>query len=291
MKKTAITALFFCLCLKPALAQQQKDIKKLTDSVETEGKALYLSEIASWYGTDIFLEQCKNKKGRIGGYLSYDTGKGVNNIFFSKDAEPVVLATMSFPYEVKPPNCKLDTAERKLSPTENQLYRIRKSAMLAINSNKDSIFRFYKNTGTNPVPIVINGQKRVYFLTSPHANGVVIFGNDYLLTFDKNDQVATTKRLHKNIISIPIGRNPADTSKSETVAGMHTHVAETGEFITATDICTLMLYEKFSSWKQYYVISPTYVSIWDCAKNSLVALTREAWDKINADQKARHPSN
>jgi len=288
MTKTLIIALTLSLSFCAVYAQS--DRSKTTDSIEVEGKMLYQSEAASWYGTDIFLEKCKSKSSRSGGYLSYDTGTGMNNIFFSKDAEPVVLATMSFPYNPRADNCKLDSTERKFSAAEAQLYRIRTVALDAMKANKDSIFRFYKNTGTNPVPMIINGQKRVYFLTSPHANGLILFGNDYLTILDKNDRITSTKKLHKNLISIPF-KSRQDTSSNKDVAGMHTHLAETGDFMTATDICTLMLYEKFTTWKQYYVISPTYVSIWDCAKDSLFALTKEAWDKIAADQKTRHPTN
>jgi len=64
---------------------------------------------------------------------------------------------------------------------------------------------------------------------------------------------------------------------------MHSHLPETGEFITATDVCTLMLYSQYTHWSQHYVLSKKYVSIWDCDKESLVVLTTEAWEKI-ADQ-------
>ena len=48
-----------------------------------EGKLLYKSEMASWYGTDLFLENYKEREN-IGGYFSY-TEKGLAKcIFFSK---------------------------------------------------------------------------------------------------------------------------------------------------------------------------------------------------------------
>jgi len=47
--------------------------------------------------------------------------------------------------------------------------------------------------------------KKVYVLTGPQQNGVVIFGNDYLLTFDKNNKLTLKKQLHRNIISIKFG--------------------------------------------------------------------------------------
>lgn len=69
------------------------------------------------------------------------------------------------------------------------------------------------------------------------------------------------------------------------VGGAHTHLPETGEFMTATDICTLMLYAKFAGWEQHFVVSAHYMNIWDCKNNRLVAITKEAMDKINAHQK------
>jgi len=72
---------------------------------------------------------------------------------------------------------------------------------------------------------------------------------------------------------------------------MHSHLPETGDFITATDICTLMLYEKFTTWKTHYVISKNYVSIWDCKKDDLVILTMQAWKRIIDDQKQRNAAD
>ena len=289
MKQIVLSLAIFCACLEIASAQTG-DVSRITDSIETEGKTLYKSETASWYGTDIFLARFKNKQSRRGGYISYDTGKGMNNIFFSNDPEPVVLATMSFPYNVKPENCKIDSTERKFSDMESQLYRIRKIALTSLLANKDSIFRFYRNTGINPIPIIINGQNRVYILTSPHENGQVLFGNDYLLTFDKNDQITATKRFHKSLITISYRKSPSDTSHSAQVAAVHNHLKDGDQFITATDICTLMLYEKFTTWQEYIVITPTYASIWDCKTNHLSAINMEAWNKLPDKDKLNYRS-
>jgi hypothetical protein len=288
MKKTLLTTLIICGCLKTVSAQitaaQVMDaahVALLADSISTEGKTMAMSEMASWYGTDVFLEKCKSRVPRIGGYLSYKTVTGMNNIFFSKDEKPVILATMSFIFpDISAKGCKVDSNERKLTATEAELYAMRKVAMASLMANKDSIFRFYKNTGTNPVPIIIKGEKRVYFLTSPKSNGQVIFGNDYLLTLDKDNHITSTKKLHNNIITINTKPAPGDTSHAVQVAGVHNHLGNTSPFITATDICTAILYHNATTWKQYYVLSPAYVSIWDYQKASLTIITKEAWDKI-----------
>jgi hypothetical protein len=124
----------------------------------------------------------------------------------------------------------------------------------------------------------------VYVLTGAEQNGVVIFGNDYLLTYNNNNLLISKRQLHKNIISMSYG----NTSDTTVVGTMHTHLPETGDFITATDICTLMLYEKVAKWQQHLVISRNYVSIWDCNKNNLAILTKQAWDNINNEQRKKN---
>lgn len=268
---------------------QERKLDAIADSITREGTRLYQLESASWYGTDVFEAKCKSKMPRVGGYLSYNSGYDLKNIFFSKDVEPVVLGTMSFPYEnVSAASCKIDTTERKLNATELDLYQMRKAAMSMIIANKDTLFRFYKNMGTNPVPLITNGQRKVYVLTGPQESGLMVFGNDYLINFDDHNQISKARALHKNLIPIRFGK--PDSTGVKDVAGVHTHLPTSGDYITATDICTLMLYEKFTTWKSYYVISDNNVSIWDCKTDHLTIITREAWDKIRKDQQERHPA-
>jgi hypothetical protein len=48
---------------------------------------------------------------------------------------------------------------------------------------------------------------------------------------------------------------------------MHSHLPETGDFITPTDICTLMPYEKFANWKTHNVVSKN-TSVYGIAKQT-----------------------
>lgn len=263
----------------------QEDLGKISDSLVAEGLKLYKSEMASWYGTDIFLEKYKNREN-VGGYFSYSDNNIAKCIFFSKGDTSKVIGTISFDTSYNVSNAQVDLNERDFTSYENELHQIRTTALKTINS-EDTLFKFYKNTNLNLIPLISNGQKKVYVLTGPQQDGVVIFGNDYLLIFNDNDELISKKQLHKNIITINYG-NTGDTT---IIGTMHTHLPETGDFITATDICTLMLYEKFAKWQQHYVMSKGYVSIWDCNKNILAILTRKAWDNIYGDQKKRHKNN
>jgi hypothetical protein len=250
----------------------QSKTDKITSKIIEEGKMLYKSEMASWYGTDIFIEKYKEKE-KIGGYLSYSENEISRCVFYSKDENPKVIGTMDFDLTFKVDNAKTDLNEREFTRTEFDLYKIKNTALKIINS--DTIFKRYNNTDLNLIPIINGNEKKVYVLTGPKNAGVIIFGNDYLLNFDKNNKLLNRKQLHRNIIQIEYG------GKDEIESSIHSHTEETGDFITSTDICTLMLYAKFSKMKQHYVISKNYVSIWDCQKEILAVITRKAWEKIN----------
>ena len=266
--------LIFILLFSVNLFAQKNFDKKIKPIVE-EGKMLYKSEMASWYGTDLFLENFKERE-KIGGYFSYVEKDKANCIFFSKSENPKVIGTISFDstYNVKTAILSLD--ERNFSKSENDLYQIRKIALNELQT--DTLFKFYQNTNPNLIPIIRGKEKKVYILTGSKESGVVIFGNDYLITFDKKNKITSKKQLHKNIIPIYYGEDESIES------AMHNHLPETGDFMTATDICTIMLYEKFAKWKTYQVFSKKYLNIWSCDKDELFIMTMDAVKKINEDQ-------
>jgi hypothetical protein len=261
----------------------QHKIEELTKPIVDEGKQLYKSEMASWYGTDIFLEKFKERE-KIGGYLSYTDKDSAKYIFFSKGDMPKVIGTMSFDDTYNIESAKTDLTEREFTKTEFDFFTIRSKALKAISS--DTFFKSYKNTNFNLVPLITNGEKKVYVLTGTGQTGVVIFGNDYLLTFDSDNNLTGRKQLHRNMIVVKYGEKKEDGN--EIVGAIHTHLPETGDFMTATDICTLMLYEKFAKWKQHTVVSANYISIWNCETDVLIAITKDAMNKIEKDQKKRH---
>jgi len=251
--------------------------------IVAEGKLLYKSEISSWYGTDLFLENYKLREN-IGGYFSY-TGDDISKcIFFSKSDNPKVIGTILFDSTYNVKTAKAELTEREFTTYENDLYSIREIALSQVNS--DTLFKTYKNTNLNFIPLINGNEKKVYILTGPQQNGVVIFGNDYLLTFDKNNKPLLKKQLHKNIIPIYYGGKEEEGKQIE--GAMHSHLPETGEFITATDICTLMLYEKFAKWKTHNVVSKKYLNIWNCETDRLTVITMDTVKKINKDQEKRH---
>lgn len=275
--------LTFILILFTVTAFGQKKLPKESQEIVAEGKLLYKSEMASWYGTDLFLENY-SQTDNIGGYFSYTEDDTSKCIFFSKSALPKVIGTISFDSTYNLSTAITDTALRDFTEMENDLYNIRENAMDQLRFDTTGFFKFYQNTNPNLIPVISNKEKKVYVLTGPQQSGVVIFGNDYLLTFDEDYKLKSKTRLHNNIIPTEYGK-PEDGT--DIVGAMHSHLPETGDFITATDICTLMLYGKYAKWETYNVVSEKYLNIWNCETNQLTVIPMSTVNKIEEDQKKR----
>ena len=75
-------ALTLLLAIVSTVVFAQEKLDKKTKPIVAEGKLLYRSEMASWYGTDLFLEKYKSREN-IGGYFSYLANDVPTCIFFS----------------------------------------------------------------------------------------------------------------------------------------------------------------------------------------------------------------
>jgi hypothetical protein len=267
-------------------AFSQDNPTTLAKPIVDEGIRLYKSEMASWYGTDLFIEVHKDVSD-VGGYFSYIDNNIAKCIFFSKADNPKVIGTISFDSTYNTATANKDTVVRDFTVLEKDLYLMRKVAYNAIQS--DTMFKSYQNTNFNIIPLIGNNEKKVYVLTGTSQQGVVMFGNDYLLTFDNSNNLIKKKRLHVSLIPIKYGDREEDGKQIE--GTMHTHLPETGEYITATDICTLMLYEKFTKWKQHNVVSKNYLNLWNCQTHQLTVLPMSVVDKINKDQEKKNKKN
>lgn len=274
--RTVLLSFFVLLCfglsIERLFAQNALNLNEISVTLEKEGRELFLLEKTAWMGSDILHEVHKNPE-KVGGYFSYRDGEGSKCVFFSKEKNPNVIASVSFDADFTETKTIVNLTERSFFSQEKILYEIRKKALSEFNT--DSLFKTYSNSSINIMPMIYNGQRKVYILTSPLEEGVLLFGNDYEIRFDKDNNIVSKEALHKGLIPISYeGR--AGLAK----ASVHSHVEGKSEFITVTDICTLMLYQDFIPWHRHYVLSSRYVSVWNCKSNSLTIITREEFDKL-----------
>ena len=253
-----------------------------TDEIMAEARLLYNSEKASWNGTDILLEHYPDRMERTGGYFSYTSDEGRHVcVFYDRQEEPKIHTSFSFDDTFLPETVKVDTLTRAMSPLEKDLYEIRVGA-IKVAYSVDPMFKHYEDMNYNYIPLIDGNDKKVYILTGPTKPGVIVFGNDYLITFNKKNRVKKKKSLHNNIIVMDYGNR-----EEQIITGIHSHLKSTGELITVTDVCTLMLYCPYTGWESYYVMSEKYVSIWQCETSELLVMERKAWDKILEHQEKK----
>lgn len=249
-----------------------QDLKVRAKEIQEEGIELYRSEMASWYGTDV-LKANYDKMENVVGYFSYIDGGVPKCIFFSKNNK--VLATVAFPANYNPRDAKLDLIERDFTTRELDYFTIRQNANEQVKT--DTIFKHYNNTSMNLIPIITKDNvKRVYAVTGPSVDNIVVFGNDYLISFNDKNEVKNVEKLHKGIII----QSMKDEKVENTISGLHSHVLENWQTITPTDICTLMLYYKFTNWEEYFIVSKDFVSMWRNKTNNLVIMNEKDFKKL-----------
>lgn len=273
--------LVLLICCLPFFAGAQ-NLEEKAKEIWTEGKLLYQTEMASWYGTDMFLMQYGERE-KIAGYFSYLDNNVPTCIFFSHGEIPDVIGTITFDSTYLIEKANADLTVRNFTPLENELYQLREAALEQVVN--DTFFKNYRNANLNLIPLISEKEKKVYILTGPTQSGVVLLGNDYLLNFSNDFELIRKKELHRNLI--PIEYRSADDKSENAGITMHNHSPETGDFITPTDVCTLMLYGKFTGWELHYTVSKNYLSTFNCKTSELHIITMEALEKIDKDQKKR----
>jgi len=250
--------------------------RRAADRILQEGILLYRLEKAAWYGTRFFLENLSHKKDFVGGFVSYvNDNDRVVNVFFERDNPSRIVVRFEFDKFPQRNPIRVDTLNQIATSQETNLIAMRQDAVQRVSENENGFFVFYENTSFNFIPLIQGRQRRVFILTAPTVSGVVLLGNDYLLTYNSRNRFRRKERLHNSLIQFP----------TEGTATFHSHVLS--DLITSTDIGTLLLYRDFVEWRRHYVFSRRYVSIFELDTKGLTVITRRTWDIVNESQRDR----
>ena len=195
-----------------------------------------------------------------------------------KDTENTEKPTDAVIPKTKP--IKIDSTNNKASDIEKSLIKIRQDAKERVYSNEDKFFSFYENTALNFIPVINENGRNVFVLTGPQVSGIVLIGNDYKLDYNKRDEFVKKMKIHNSILQFPY---TSENKENPTVSTYHSHVVT--EYISSTDICTLLLYKDYVEWNQHIVMNKKEVSIFDFEKGSLFTVKRKTWKKIYNNQK------
>lgn len=267
MKKIVATLLSL-LFMTGAFAQE-----KIQDEVKTvvsEGKIIFKLEMANRLGQKIFKAKYKGKKA-IEGFVSYTEADHIRLVFYSGGKESKVLGGVLFDESFDVDKSVVEIMEREMNDQEMQLIKLRKSTLVFINDA--SAFSLPENATFSVIPMVENKSNKVYVMTVSTKDGVVMFGNDYVLSFDEKFNLVEKNSFHKNQASVTFDKNAGTANDN---GSNHMHVAEKGEMVSSTDIATLMLYEKDTKWSQHTFISEHYMFFWNYATHDLQVIPKAA---------------
>lgn len=262
--------------LYPAFAQPTPLYSKMAE-LEAKGKKLYNQEITAWQATDEYVAMHANSvPTNTGGYFSYPLNDAYICVFYSNDSNVKVLA--SFRFDSTATLTKKDLSTRDFTEIERTYYKVRKKALELAYAN--NFFAQYKNIEFNVIPQIDNAGARAYLLTPSMEPGTILFGNDYLITFDKDLKPVSKNKLHNDLTPLAVNDtnnikhfiNPDDPPSYNNLVSLHIHKEGDSEFMTETDICTLMLYGHNDIWRYHASVSKNYMSSWDCKDNKLVIL-------------------
>lgn len=258
---------------------QQRKIKRLKKETMELAMELYKSELASWHSTDVLGDKLRAIPN-LGGYLSYTENDETIAIYYDRSEDKNVLYELRYSQILELRDVyELDTIHRKPTDTEKRLIDVRDKARDLVQKNEDKFFSFYENVGWNFIPLMQGSKVTVYSIPGSKMPEKVLIGNDYKFEFNKKDELISKSKIHNTLLIFPY----RGEEENEIKKIVHSHIIEEYPMISATDICTLMLYEPYVNWKTHIVISDVYVSIFAMDKKELFIMTRKAWEKISKD--------
>lgn len=222
-------------------------------------------EQASWHATDHFLATYPNLRNDIRGYFSYvNVRDEAVSVFYGEENK--LLARYLFKGIPAPERLFVETENLEITKQETDLLEIRVAAYEDMVDNKDGFYKFYEKVNPNLIPMIYEGEKKVYII-SGSSEPKMLLGNDYKLTFNKKNKLKKRLQLHKSLIPFNYVEN------QNAISSVHSHVVS--DFVDVTDVCTLLLYKKYTGIGSHIVMSKKYVSILDLEKENLVILTKK----------------
>ncbi len=282
------TYLLLQLTLLWMFASAQKNdpavnLKKIEKKIITEGVNLYQLDMAATIGVKIYSHDFPDLVENTMGYFSYKEGSFYKCVFYNKLAEPQILSTISFDSLFNMKRVAVNTTLRPMNFLEKDLYNMRERTIDDIKRDT-TFYKLYNYTSITLIPVINAENKRVYILTKSDDSTTVIFGNDYQIDFDNANYISSRKLLHNEFVIIEAASKDPYIEEDPAKI-MHVHNNESGEFMTPTDVCILLLYQKKNRWDHHVVMAQNYVSIWYCDNNELETVTKKKWLKYNKPEK------
>ena len=250
MKKKQLIIMLIAAIAQTLIAQKiempDSILKVKLDSVLAEAHILYKYEKAAWIATDLSLEKSEIITN-FGSYFIYQENELIKAIIIDKKNQ-FCIAEYIFENDFSKPK-QIITEKRTLSNIELNLIKVRNRITENLSDRK---YEISIPNGYNPNLIMLPwGEKfKMYMIMGTTQRDVIPFGNDYLFVCNKDGEIETWTKFHSRLIP---GYTKIAGAKVNELTHSHLH---TTALITATDICTFMLYAPLYDIKSFSVYSP-----------------------------------
>jgi len=248
MKKISllVLSLFSSILLAQKIELSENELNNRLDSILTEGNLLYKYEKSAWISTDLAFEN-PTVKAEFYGYLTYEEQGEIKTIILGEKHQTCIAEYVFKNNFNKPKSEKIE--KRELSDKEKTLIEIREKILENIYENKYEVTvpEGYK---LNLILLPFADKYKLYMITGTTQNNEIPFGNDYIFIADKNGKIESWHKFHSRLIPTYTMMNGNKVEES-----IHSHLMTT-PLITATDICTFMLYAPLYGIDAFSVYSP-----------------------------------
>jgi hypothetical protein len=229
-----------------------QDLEQISARILEEGIELYRNERASWISTDSIPEQDRKL---ISGYFTYSTGEHFVSIYADKSDQ---LAAYKFTFQPTGNlEIKLIKTEKDvpLSEKESSILTVRKHAV-GLSSMWYQQFGYSQIVNPNVIIHKISPAFEVYVIPGAKKDGLVPIGGDLRMTFKSNGELDRIDAIHNNLIPFTV-HNQEETSHM-----IHEHLGNRfdKEYMTVTDICTLLLYRDSLIGEKHVSVHKKFIS-------------------------------
>ena len=260
MKKVSLILVLVSLLSSNVLAQQLKisesELKEKLDSILHEGNLLYKYEKAAWISNELAFKN-PTVKAEFHGYLTYEEQSEIKSIILAENLQTCIAEYTFEDNFDQPKYVKIE--KREVSDKEKTLIEVRQKILENIlDDGKYEVSVPKGGYNLNFILLPFADKYKLYMITGTTEPNVVPFGNDYIFIADENGEIESWHKFHSQLIPSPTitgGNNSRkNNAKSNKVTGLiHTHLPST-PLMTATDICTFLLYAPIYDLKTLTVL-------------------------------------
>jgi hypothetical protein len=132
--------------------------------------------------------------------------------------------------------------------------------------------------------VILKETIEFYGIAGSKSSNKIAFGGDFFMEYDLTleNKINKWDLIHRNIIPYDFSELKDKLSLIDNL--YHNHKGSTGDFITATDLCTMLLYKDFIPTNKFAVKSKHYYSEFNNETLDLNIYTNKFLSKVNKDE-------